>query len=127
LEKKFNIPIGYEEDFKKADLTFLHQRVYDPVTKQLVPLTPFPDEILQNTKLTDLDFIGPEIDHDILMKIVSGIVFFFLSPSLSLSLAFKTISDFSRIDIHDKNLYFFFKEKLILIQNCHLNLLTPMM
>lgn len=44
----------YEESFKKAILTFLHQRVYDPVTEDIVHLSEPSDNINDN-----LDFLGP--------------------------------------------------------------------
>ncbi|KAL2484236.1 Exonuclease 1 [Forsythia ovata] len=44
----------YEESFKKAILTFLHQRVYDPVTEDIVHLSEPSDNIDDN-----LDFLGP--------------------------------------------------------------------
>ncbi len=50
-------PDSYEEEFKKADLTFLHQRVWDPVNKVVIPLTPLPPNL-------DCDFIGPPIDQE---------------------------------------------------------------
>ncbi|CAI9787981.1 unnamed protein product [Fraxinus pennsylvanica] len=44
----------YEESFKKAILTFQHQRVYDPVTEDIVHLSEPSDNIDDN-----LDFLGP--------------------------------------------------------------------
>ena len=35
MENTHRIPIGYEENFQKAKITFLHQRVWDPVKKQI--------------------------------------------------------------------------------------------
>ncbi|KAI8461576.1 hypothetical protein BY996DRAFT_6408533 [Phakopsora pachyrhizi] len=43
LEGKLNVPIKYEKLFQEAEFTFLHQTVYDPVTRSLVPLHPLPD------------------------------------------------------------------------------------
>ncbi len=36
----YDIPAGYQERFKLAELTFLHQRVFDIDSKELVTLTP---------------------------------------------------------------------------------------
>lgn len=44
----------YEESFKKAILTFRHQRVYDPVNEDIVHLS----EPMGIT-VEDLDFLGP--------------------------------------------------------------------
>ncbi|CAA3016741.1 exonuclease 1 [Olea europaea subsp. europaea] len=46
----------YEESFKKAILTFLHQRVYDPVTEDIVHLSEPSDDINDN-----LDFLAKGI------------------------------------------------------------------
>ncbi|KAC9404459.1 hypothetical protein E3N88_45898 [Mikania micrantha] len=48
------VPPIYEESFRKAILTFQHQRVYDPVTEDIVYLSNFSDDIDE-----DLDFLGP--------------------------------------------------------------------
>ncbi|KAK2642644.1 hypothetical protein Ddye_024407 [Dipteronia dyeriana] len=49
-----SVPPLYEESFKKAVLTFQHQRVYDPVNENIVHLS----NISDNVGL-DLDFLGP--------------------------------------------------------------------
>ena len=49
-----SVPPLYEESFKKAILTFQHQRVYDPVTEDIVHLS----DISSNAE-NDLDFLGP--------------------------------------------------------------------
>nr|ABY56082.1 exonuclease [Cucumis sativus] len=48
------VPHLYEESFKKAILTFQHQRVYDPITEDIVHLSQISDHIED-----DLDFLGP--------------------------------------------------------------------
>ncbi|VFQ88464.1 unnamed protein product [Cuscuta campestris] len=48
------VPPLYEESFKKAIMTFLHQRVYDPVSEALVHLSDIPDGTDE-----DLEFLGP--------------------------------------------------------------------
>ncbi|CAI9292887.1 unnamed protein product [Lactuca saligna] len=48
------VPPLYEESFRRAILTFLHQRVYDPITEDIVHLSDLPDNIDE-----DLDFLGP--------------------------------------------------------------------
>lgn len=49
-----SVPPLYEESFKKAILTFRHQRVYDPTMKDIVHLSDLPDNIGN-----DLEFLGP--------------------------------------------------------------------
>ena len=49
-----SIPPSYEESFRKAILTFQHQRVYDPINEDIVHLSDISDNIGD-----DLDFLGP--------------------------------------------------------------------
>lgn len=49
-----SVPPLYEESFKKAILTFQHQRVYDPVSQDIVHLSDLSDDVEEN-----LDFLGP--------------------------------------------------------------------
>ncbi|KAJ9565784.1 hypothetical protein OSB04_001750 [Centaurea solstitialis] len=45
------VPLLYEESFRKAIMTFQHQRVYDPLTEDIVHLSDLPENIDE-----DLDF-----------------------------------------------------------------------
>ncbi|KAK2982520.1 hypothetical protein RJ640_012765 [Escallonia rubra] len=60
----------YEEFFKKALLTFQHQRVFDPVTEDIVHLSDLSDQSGE-----DLDFLGPYpwLDTSIPRDIAKGI------------------------------------------------------
>ncbi|KAK4786634.1 hypothetical protein SAY86_010467 [Trapa natans] len=49
-----SVPPDYEEMFRKAVLTFHHQRVYDPLCETIVHLSDVPDHLDD-----DLDFLGP--------------------------------------------------------------------
>jgi len=40
IDPNFIVPEDYEEQFRKAELTFLHQRVFDPDKQSIVPLLP---------------------------------------------------------------------------------------
>jgi len=64
------VPKDYEENFKKAELTFLHQRVFDPNTETLVPLTPLPDS--SECNIIDWEFIGSDLDVEVAKKIAKG-------------------------------------------------------
>ncbi|KAF8609738.1 PIN domain-like protein [Ceratobasidium sp. AG-I] len=44
MEGSPKIPQGYLENFRVAELAFLHQRVYDPVSQQLTHLGPPPED-----------------------------------------------------------------------------------
>lgn len=45
LESNMRIPPNYLNALRKAELPFLHQRVFDPRTQTLVHLTPIPEGI----------------------------------------------------------------------------------
>lgn len=47
LEGNMKIPPNYVEQFNQAELAFLHQRVFDPVERRLVPLNDFPEKGLK--------------------------------------------------------------------------------
>ncbi|KAL5228741.1 hypothetical protein ABZP36_017006 [Zizania latifolia] len=49
-----SVPPQYEENFRKAIWAFQFQRVYDPVTEDIVHLSGIPHDISE-----DLDFLGP--------------------------------------------------------------------
>lgn len=40
------IPPNYLNDFRTAELAFLHQRVYDPQSKRLIHMTPVPESLV---------------------------------------------------------------------------------
>ncbi|KAJ3089164.1 Rad2 nuclease [Quaeritorhiza haematococci] len=61
-----NMPRQFEEAFRRADQTFLHQRVYDSETGRLVHLTPI-DETIADTR-----FLGPSIPDDVAKAIALG-------------------------------------------------------
>ncbi|KAG5235143.1 exonuclease [Salix suchowensis] len=62
-----SVPPLYEESFKKAILTFRHQRVYDPTMKDIVHMSDLPDNIDN-----DLEFLGPLIPQHIATGIARG-------------------------------------------------------
>ncbi|KAF9947334.1 Rad2 nuclease [Mortierella alpina] len=66
------IQSGYEEAFRRADLTFLYARVYDPITKSMVHLNPIPDELEELVQTEEYDFLGPVIEQSVLQGIASG-------------------------------------------------------
>ena len=94
-EKKKDAPKDYHIQFKRAVLTFLHQRVYDKDTKQLTflnPLTDAVDAYLAELKRylarqptitnkesknptiydTTLNFLGKEVDHETARLVAEG-------------------------------------------------------
>ncbi|XP_041107822.1 exonuclease 1-like [Polyodon spathula] len=45
LKMSVTVPDEYIEGFTRANNTFLYQLVFDPITRRLVPLNPYPDDI----------------------------------------------------------------------------------
>jgi exonuclease-1 len=54
--KKDGFPVTdvYRNSFKEAELTFLHQRVYDITTQQLLHLTDLPSSLI----IDDISYLG---------------------------------------------------------------------
>ncbi|XVF40239.1 hypothetical protein PTKIN_Ptkin01aG0096100 [Pterospermum kingtungense] len=50
-----SVPPLYEESFKKAILTFQHQRVYDPITEDIIHLSDISNDIAQGIARGELD------------------------------------------------------------------------
>jgi len=63
IEKKYTLPEDYRNEFTKSHNTFKHQLVYNPISKILVPLTPFDNETNK-----DLEYIGEYIDGEVAQK-----------------------------------------------------------
>lgn len=68
FEGKYYVPAGYLEDFKQAELTFLHQRVFCPMAQQMVMLT----ELNSKTKEEDLPFVGAPVEKEIAIGVSCG-------------------------------------------------------
>lgn len=54
LEGQLTVPRNYVEEFRRAELTFLHQRVFDPVERQLVHFCPLPE----GRSASEMPFVG---------------------------------------------------------------------
>lgn len=52
------VPSDYAESFERALHTFLHQRVFDLNLREVIPLTPFSDDVPQETR--DI-YVGPYV------------------------------------------------------------------
>ncbi|KAJ1910279.1 hypothetical protein IWQ60_010738 [Tieghemiomyces parasiticus] len=67
-EGKFEVPPAYEAEFRRAELTFMHQRVYDPFRGVVTPLNALPD----GADEAEMDYIGRALDKELAMGIASG-------------------------------------------------------
>lgn len=62
------VPADYMERFKRAEMTFLHQQVFDPNTNSIVYLNDLPDEL----KETDTSFLGNISDPEFALGLSKG-------------------------------------------------------
>lgn len=49
LKMNLVVPEQYIEGFVRANNTFLYQLVFDPISRKVVPLNPYPDHISRDT------------------------------------------------------------------------------
>ena len=68
FDGQHHIPSGYLEAFYKAELTFLHQRVFCPLKKEVVMMTDFQAD----TQPEDFSFIGGEVEQEIAIGVAKG-------------------------------------------------------
>ncbi|KAG0341975.1 Rad2 nuclease [Podila humilis] len=66
------VSINYEESFRRADLTFLYARVYDPITKDMVHLSPVPEELQEFVDTDEYNFLGPRLEQSVVHDIAIG-------------------------------------------------------
>ena len=68
FDGQYVIPPGYLEDFRKAELTFLHQRVFCPDVNELVMATDIGSEV----EPEDFAFIGKYVEPHIALGVARG-------------------------------------------------------
>ncbi|BGO91324.1 hypothetical protein NBRC10512_007063 [Rhodotorula toruloides] len=68
LEGQLDVPRNYLDEFRRAELTFLHQHVFDPRTRKPTHLHPLPPD----KTCDDLPFIGPLLDEDFARGLAAG-------------------------------------------------------
>jgi hypothetical protein len=69
LEGTLHVPVNYIQSFAQAELAFIHQRVYDPTLKKLVPLNEFPQGGL---KEDDQRWVGLDMAPEVARGIAEG-------------------------------------------------------
>lgn len=68
FDGQYCVPTGYLEAFQRAELTFLHQRVFCPIANDIVMMTqPAP-----GCNVESLDFLGNSVEKEIALGIVRG-------------------------------------------------------
>ncbi|GAA5993374.1 hypothetical protein JCM5350_002154 [Sporobolomyces pararoseus] len=68
LEGQLAVPSNYVDEFRRAELTFLHQRVFDPVERELVHFSPLPE----GKTAADMPFVGAELDREYACGLADG-------------------------------------------------------
>ncbi|MCJ1436969.1 Rad2 nuclease [Xylographa pallens] len=68
LDGQYRVPPGYLENFRRAELTFLHQRVFCPHDEKVVVAT----ELAAGLQPEDLAFIGKHVEADIALGVARG-------------------------------------------------------
>ena len=68
FDGQYHVPPGYLERFYKAELTFLHQRVFCPQKNDVVMMT----ELDSEAQSEDLSFIGGEIEQEVAIGVAKG-------------------------------------------------------
>ncbi|MCJ1287241.1 Rad2 nuclease [Xylographa opegraphella] len=68
LDGQYRVPPEYLENFRRAELTFLHQRVFCPHQEKLVLST----ELAAGLQPEDLAFIGKDVEADIALGVARG-------------------------------------------------------
>ncbi|MCJ1471666.1 Rad2 nuclease [Lambiella insularis] len=68
LNGQYRVPPGYLDDFRRAELTFLHQRVFCPLKSMMVMAT----ELGTGPEPEDLAFIGKYVEPNIALGVATG-------------------------------------------------------
>ena len=68
FDGKYHVPPGYLKAFHKAELTFLHQRVYCPLKKEVVMMT----DLQADAQPEDFSFIGGMVEQEIAIGVAKG-------------------------------------------------------
>lgn len=68
FEGQHTVPAGYLEKYRRAELTFLHHRVFCPIAKKLV----FLNELEPGMKGEDLPYVGEDVAPEIAIGVARG-------------------------------------------------------
>lgn len=68
FDGKYRVPPGYLESFQRAELTFLHQRVFCPQEMKLVMAT----DLGTGPEFDDMAFIGKPVEEEVAVGVANG-------------------------------------------------------
>ena len=70
FDGKYHVPTGYLEAFRRAESTFLYQRVFCPVLRDLSMAS----DMGAKAATDDMAFIGVRVEKEIAIKVASGVL-----------------------------------------------------
>ena len=68
FDGQYRVPSGYLEAFYKAELTFLHQRVFCPLKQEIVMMT----DVQADAQPEEFSFIGGNVEREIAIGVANG-------------------------------------------------------
>ena len=68
FDGQYYVPTDYLKKFYRAELTFLHQRVFCPLKKDVVMMA----ELGKEAQSEDFSFIGHEVSQDVAIRVAQG-------------------------------------------------------
>ncbi|KAL9585955.1 MAG: hypothetical protein Q9212_001221 [Teloschistes hypoglaucus] len=68
FDGQYHVPAGYLEAFQRAEMTFLHQRVFCPIANEVITATKLP--VGANSE--SFDFLGSEVEKEVALGVVKG-------------------------------------------------------
>ncbi|RUS29506.1 PIN domain-like protein, partial [Jimgerdemannia flammicorona] len=68
MDGQLRVPPDYEKAFRRAELTFWYQRVYDLDARALTTVNPVP----QGLDISEMDFLGPLLEPEVARGIATG-------------------------------------------------------
>jgi len=68
LRLDIEVPEDYVQGFQQAENTFLYQLVFDPTTRKLLPLTPYPEDI----NVEDIPYAGSYKQEELALGMALG-------------------------------------------------------
>ncbi|KAK6365902.1 Rad2 nuclease [Exophiala oligosperma] len=68
FEGKLTVPNGYLDNFRQAELTFLHHRVFCPMAQKMVFLTDLSPGAVEQ----DMPYLGPHVEADTAIGVACG-------------------------------------------------------
>ncbi|RUP44578.1 PIN domain-like protein, partial [Jimgerdemannia flammicorona] len=68
MNHEMPVPRDYLKNFRRANFTFLYQRVYDPDAQVLTTVNPVPEGL----DIDNMDFLGPKLEPEVAWGIATG-------------------------------------------------------